>query len=82
MGRRAGGHSVHSHLWPEPGRADENDMNTARSLHPASAERPADHYAIYDQLPPVPPRTGWRRAFPTLSQLAASIRQHEDRVAA
>jgi hypothetical protein len=73
---------MHSHLGTEPGLAEDNDMNTARSFHTAFADSNADHYAIYDQLPPVPPRSGWRRAFPTITQLAASIRHHDERAAA
>ena len=57
-------------------------MHDAPSLHSADATHGTDPYAIYDQLPPVLAPTMWRRAFPTLTQLATLLRQNDARAPA
>jgi hypothetical protein len=73
---------VRSRLSTGPDGDDHPGMHTVRSLLSAPEENGADPFAIYDQLPPVKTPTVWRRAFPTLAQLATTMRHHDDRSAA
>jgi hypothetical protein len=55
-------------------------MYTPRSLH--AAPDPTDPDVLYDLLPPIQPPTVWRRAFPTITQIATSIRHRDNHAAA